>query len=351
MMSPENLHKITSGEIGLTIATVGLLGNIFSIIIWSRISNRPRNGKGDQTPACAAYFLAMAVIDSGLLVSFIAGDSLPVFLPVLKKSFTYAWLYSFLIHPLFYFFIFSSIWIVAAVTINRFLFVIHGKIFSIRKNILTIIIINIVGFLVQIPQFFHFRPFFTFEDNSTDGYWTYHSTNFAKSKPFIDYLFWLHCIFIVLVPWFIIAILNILLLHAVIKRTNSVFDILSYKDKVNRERKNRQMTITLLTVTITFLVLLAWQCVAQCFWQLGYHQDDPDQTIWNMVDMSFAFAKLGIIIHSSINCLLYYVSGPTFRREVSKFLGLSKKKKISSEQSSQTASTGISITLTEDTEK
>ena len=86
-MSPEYLHQITSGEIGLTIATIGLLGNMFSTIIWSRISNRPRNGKGDQTPACAAYFLAMAVIDSGLLVVFNAGDSLPVFTPVLKNKF------------------------------------------------------------------------------------------------------------------------------------------------------------------------------------------------------------------------------------------------------------------------
>ena len=87
MMDPEYLHKITSGEIGLTISTIGLLGNIFSIIIWSRISNRPRNGKGDQTPACAAYFLAMALIKSGLLVVFNVGDSLAVFTQVLKNKF------------------------------------------------------------------------------------------------------------------------------------------------------------------------------------------------------------------------------------------------------------------------
>jgi len=325
MMSTEYLHDITSGEIGLTIATIGLLGNMFSTIIWSRISNRPRNGKGDQTPACAAYFLAMAIIDSGLLVSFIAGDSLPVFIPVLRKSFTYAWLYSFFIYPLFSFFLCSSIWIVAAVTLHRFLFVIHGKTYPFRKNIVAIILINIVGFLVQIPQFFHFRPSITIADNSTEGYWTYNSTDFANSQPFIDYLFWLHCIFLILLPLILIIILNSLLLYNINKSNDSVFKYLSNND--SRMKRNRKMTITILTVTTSFLVLLLWQCIAQCFWLLGYHQDDPDKTIWNMVDASYAVSRLGIIIHSSINCPLYYVSGPIFRREVTKLFGWNKKKK------------------------
>jgi len=327
MLDTSYIYEITSGEIGLTIATVGLLGNIFSIIIWSRISNRPRNGKGDQTPACAAYFLAMAVIDSGLLVSFIAGDSLPVFIPVLKKSFNYAWFYSFFIYPLFSFFLCSSIWIVAAVTIHRFLFVVHGKTFSFRKNIIVIILINVVGFFVQIPQFFHFRPVFTFEDNKTEGYWTYNSTDFANSQLFTDYLFWLHCIFLILLPLILIIILNALLLHTINKHNDSVVKCLSFDDKGSRMKKNRKMTITILTVTTSFLVLLLWQCIAQCFWLLGYHQDDPDKTIWNMVDASYAVSRLGIIIHSSINCPLYYVSGPIFRREVSKLFGWNKKKK------------------------
>ena len=60
----------------------------------------------------------------------------------------------------------------------------------------------------------------------------------------LHYLFWLHCIFIVLVPWFIIAILNFLLLHTVINKTNSVFNNISNKNKVFRMKKNRQMTIT-----------------------------------------------------------------------------------------------------------
>jgi len=325
MLDTSYIYEITSGEIGLTIATVGLLGNIFSIIIWSRISNRPRNGKGDQTPACAAYFLAMAVIDSGLLVSFIAGDSLPVFLPVLKKSFTYAWLYSFVISPLLYFFIFSSIWIVVVVTIHRLIFVMYGKTFSFKKNIIAIILINIVGFLPNIPQFFHFRPVFIFENNKTEGYWTYNSTDFANSQPFIDYIFWFHCIFISLLPLILILILNTLLLHNINKSNDSVFKCISNNDKGSRMKKSRKMTITILTVTTSFLILLLWQCIAQCFWLLGYHQDDPDKTIWNMVDASYAVSRLGIIIHSSINCPLYYVSGPIFRREVSKLFGWNKK--------------------------
>jgi len=326
MLDTSYIYEITSGEIGLTIATVGLLGNIFSIIIWSRISNRPRNGKGDQTPACAAYFLAMAVIDSGLLVSFIAGESLPVFLVVLKKSLTFARLYSFFIFPLYSFFLCSSIWIVIAVTVHRFLFVIHGKMFSFKKNIVTIIIINIVGFLTQLPNFFYFRPVFEVENNHTEGYWTYNITDFANSKSFTDYLFWLDCIFVILLaPLIIILILNTILLHNIIKSNHSISKNLS--NQGSRMKKNRKMTITILTVTTSFFVLLLWQCIAHCFWLLGYHQDDPDKSIWNMVDASYAASRLGVIIHSSVNCPLYYVSGPLFRREVSKLFGRNKIKK------------------------
>ena len=67
-------------------------------------------------------------------------------------------------------------------------------------------------------------------------------------------------------------------------------------------------------------------------------------TTWNIVNASFAFAKLGIVINSSINCLLYYVSGPIFRKEVAKFLGMDKRKKTTDTQTSQTASTEVSGT-------
>ena len=78
------------------------------------------------------------------------------------------------------------------------------------------------------------------------------------------------------------------------------------------------MTRMLLVVTFAFLLFLAWQCVTQCFWMLGHgKKGDNDKTkTWNMVDASFAFAKLGVVFNSSINCWLYCFTSTMFRKEM-----------------------------------
>lgn len=100
------------------------------------------------------------------------------------------------------------------------------------------------------------------------------------------------------------------------------------------------MTIMLLTVTISFLVLLAWQCITQCFWMLEYGKTpkDPNSSTWQIVDTSFAFAKLGVIINSSINWFFYCITSTMFRNEMRKIV--SKVKNNYSATFSSSAGTG-----------
>jgi len=86
------------------------------------------------------------------------------------------------------------------------------------------------------------------------------------------------------------------------------------------------MTRVLLTVTFTFLFLLALQCITQCFFMLGVGKKE---TSWdqNAVDLAFAFAKMGVVINSAINCFLYCFTGSVFRAEVKKMFGFSSKSK------------------------
>ena len=75
----------------------------------------------------------------------------------------------------------------------------------------------------------------------------------------------------------------------------------------------------LLAMTVSFLILLASQCISQCLYMLEHGKLNGKETdVWRLVDKSFAIAKLGVILNSSINCLLYCLTGSIFRMEIKK---------------------------------
>ena len=76
----------------------------------------------------------------------------------------------------------------------------------------------------------------------------------------------------------------------------------------------------LLAVTFIFLVLLVRQCVVQCFWMLEYGKIIGQYVTrkWKLVDTSFTFAKLGVVINSSIKWFLYCFTSTMFHKEMRK---------------------------------
>jgi len=64
---------------------------------------------------------------------------------------------------------------------------------------------------------------------------------------------------------------------------------------------------------------------------LGYGKHDQTQpNTWKMVDSSFALAKLGVIINSSINWIFYCFTCSMFRKEIRKLFGLKKSRELHS---------------------
>jgi hypothetical protein len=109
-----------------------------------------------------------------------------------------------------------------------------------------------------------------------------------------------------------------------VQRSSRELATLPYAGAVRgRVRQDRRLTITLLTVTTAFLILLLWQCFAQCFHKL--HNDDKDQMMRNLAISFYAFGKLGVVVNSSIHCLLYFLSGSLYRRELLRILCLWKE--------------------------
>ena len=97
--------------------------------------------------------------------------------------------------------------------------------------------------------------------------------NYILHSCFDSYVlhFRVHCMFLVLFPWGSIAIINAWIISSLLYNTKQFRDIeLDPKKVAEREQQDRQITRTLLMVTFTFLILLAWQCINQCFFMLKY---------------------------------------------------------------------------------
>ena len=305
------MHWVSSVPMGVTISMIGLLGNAISVYVWYRILKK----KIDSCSSTSIYLIVLGIVDCCLLLFFLLTNSLPSGTPAVANNYAFAVFYCFIGFPFLYFFVVSSIWLLVGVTFCRFLIVmapLKSRAWcTTKRTLLSIGIILGLSFVINIPHFFNFFP------GKVNG--THHilETDYAKTGGSKMYEFWVHCMFLVLVPWFTLLALNTSIIWSMKMRAVNTVKVFGANQDKKRERtkQQHQITKTLLLVTFAFIVLLGWQCITQCIWMVGYSQTDEE---WPMVDKSFAVAKLGIVINSSINWLLYCLTGSAFRKEILK---------------------------------
>ena len=295
--------------------------------------------------ATGIYLITLGIVDSGLLFFFLLTDSIPTNSPAVKKSYAYASFFSYFGYPIFFFFVVASIWIMIGVTVTRFIMVkfpVKAKDWcSSRRAYFGIAATLTAIFIINVPHFFSYRPV------KVKGGHTFKLTEYGSSESAQMYEFWVHCMFMVLVPWATIAILNAIIIHSMLSRTKYMQSLdKTASSKPERNKQDRQMTRVLLTITFTFLFLLAMQCITQCFFMLGFGKPT---TTWdqNAVNLAFAFAKMGVVINSAINCFLYCFTGSVFRAELKKmftFGGDSQYTAYSSSSKAQRAETAETYT-------
>ena len=118
--SIDNLNWVTSVPIGIPLCILGIIGNTISIAVWLRFIRK----KIGTSPSSAIYFVALGVVDNGLLVFFLLTDALPKAIgSKMSDSYGYGWFYAYIGFPFFFFFIVASIWMLVGLTINRFIMV------------------------------------------------------------------------------------------------------------------------------------------------------------------------------------------------------------------------------------
>ena len=300
--NPE-LHTIFSAYVGIAICIIGLIGNTISVAVWTRINKR----RHDSSKSAGMFLIALAFSDSGLLIFFMATESFTSISTSFKTTFSYVWFYCYFGFPMYFFFIVLSIWMVISITYNRFIAVLFphktASLNTIGKSYFIIIFTVLFSFAINMPHFFNFHPV---KDQNDPEKWTSGKTDYGQTHGAMMYDFWGHCMLLVLIPWVLITVLNLLIILKLYKRP-------AVKGKRSKEH---QTTIILLTISFMFLFFLIWQCITQCFYML--HFESGNSKVWFDVSSAYAPARLGVILNSSINFFLYCLSGQMFRKEMCK---------------------------------
>ena len=164
-----------------------------------------------RNPWTAVYLISLAVCDNGLLLFFLITDTLPTDAASVKENYAYSAFFSWFGFPSFFFFIVASIWLLVLVTFNRYIMIA----FPTKANIYytkfrtygSIAAVFILSFLINIPHFFTYHP-----AKQRNGSYKLELTTYGQSDGSKKYELWVHCIVLVLVPWFTIAVLNALII-------------------------------------------------------------------------------------------------------------------------------------------
>ncbi|KAH3839742.1 FMRFamide receptor-like [Dreissena polymorpha] len=298
----DKMHFVSSAIIGPIFVCLGLVGNILSVLVWRRRKMRSSTG---------TYLIGQAIADMGLLVFFMLTDSILKFWPSIATSSAYGAFFAYVGYPIFFLFVVCSIWFTVGVTVDRYIQVCWinkaKEMCSEKRAWIGLGLITLLCFFVNTPHFATYEPVPDVERNASDIGFRF--TEYGSSTGSINYEFWIHCMILVLVPWATIFTLNMLIIQRVTSINRQMDAKRGSSGKEKARKSEAQLTRLLLMVTFTFLVLIAFQCITQCFFMLK----SGDHVV---VSKAFSIAKLGIVINSSINFFLYCLSGKRFRKEL-----------------------------------
>lgn len=137
---------------------------------------------------------------------------------------------------------------------------------SVKRALTGLGIITLLAFVINTPHFATYEPVPITERNATDP--AFRFTKYGEGPGSTGYEFWVHCMFLVLAPWVTIFVLNMLIIQRIVKMNRQMDEKRGLAGKEKAKKSEQQLTRLLLTVTFTFLVLISFQCITQCFYML-----------------------------------------------------------------------------------
>jgi hypothetical protein len=245
------------------------------------------------------------------------------------------------IYPLTNTFQVLSVWLTLGYTIDRYLYVCHpylGNRLCTKKNAIKFILfLYVLSFIYTLPLFFE-RELKTIQilpNNKT--FVISDLTNFGSSILFFKiYHFYFYSLFVCLLPFITIAILNVIIIINIIKSNKKhnrlMFNSLqplqsSSSSPLNTQTiilnsfkyyKTKDITILVLMLVIVFIICQLPSTLLRMF-------TINNKQFNNFISSTFYLYLLDIsnflvVFNSLINCILYVLLGKNFRHEFLKLL-------------------------------
>ena len=287
------------------VLTIGTIGNVLSIVVLCR--------KGMKCSS-VVYFINMSIADLsflyvGLLRQFIlklTGFDFRHICSACCK--THVSLVCFLKH--------FTAWSVVLVAVDRFVYVrfpLQAKRICTEKNALIGVVIAAVPLLAINSHFFwtHGR---SIEYRKTSNVTSWNPCTFKSNHKYFNRKIWpwLDATLHSYLPFIFLLVCNVLIIIRLIRAHNQ------RKSQINPHRHARstrmtQTTAMLFCVTFTFLILTSPTSLysnGQRSWWMFQHFNNPNFRIFSAV------ASLLMYLNSALNFVLYVVSSPKFRKEL-----------------------------------
>eukprot|EP00111_Clytia_hemisphaerica_P020861 TCONS_00061536-protein len=286
--------------IQLIICAIGIPCNIISAMVWSRLKKK---GRSKNKSACNNFIL-LSIVDIGVLIFSVVSDVVPVMNKKLMNNAAkwFGKLYVYFIHPMHYYLLFTSIFLVTVLSIERLKFVIRPlSSLTFSKNWARALwmLVFAVSFVVNIPSFFEF------EMVTINGTTIVRPLSYENNVAFRDIVFISHCIFGLALPWLVSLVCNILLVTKSFNRLKTVS-----KNSVNADTVHILKTTTALT--FSSLLLLSIQCISRCFKMFTMYSEES----WALVNKISDIGHLAIPCNSAVNFIMFCLPGSFFRKEM-----------------------------------
>ncbi|ESO89591.1 hypothetical protein LOTGIDRAFT_94907, partial [Lottia gigantea] len=287
-----------NGVLTTFIITLGLMGNLFTIIVLTRKTMHTSTN----------FFLtALAIWDSIVLISTFLLISLGELSSTFKSSvFPYVVI---IVYPIALIAQTSTIWLTVSFTVERYIAVCHplkaASMCTIARARMVIVGISAISILYNTPRWFEYfiKDYTYIPTNETCV--IVDQTDFGKSHLYHKIYFgWLYFLVMCVIPLFSLAVLNILLIVAVKH---------SQKQRINmnvRQSRENNVTIMLVSVVIVFMLCQVPALIYNMAYAINM-EATKHMFGWKILSSIRNFL---VTFNSAINFMLYCALGQKFRR-------------------------------------
>ena len=306
----------------------GSIGNIISIFVFSQ--------KDLRSKSTSVLLIALGIVDTILLnvallpwwISEVTGIHIRTLTDAgckLHLFFTYTPIH-------------CSAWILVAITIERLFAVVSPirsrEIFSHRRAVYSVIIINVCICVLNVPFLWtHSLHDFGGEMvcTSLDEYFEFYENVF----------FYLDAVIASYIPFMIMLVCNIAIILIVFKANKKRESMSTYSKQTSG--RMGQMTTILLLLNFAFLFTTSPVVIVHAFFDVFFGSgEDPDMERFRLAHNVTALLSY---LNSSLNFVLYCLSGEKFRSDLSNIMSkICHKKKTNTMSKTASGSSGSSTT-------